>query len=205
VQVRHRTRDLDILTEVFMRGCYEPPAALPLAEPLRILDAGANIGLFGVYALDRWEVVALTSYEPDPANAALLAATAAPHQQWNLIPKAVSSSTRPIRFITGLYSESRAARAGETGVFVSTADLFVETRDVDLLKLDIEGGEWAILTDPRLRDLDARALVMEWHRVSSPEPDAERCAARLLRNAGYTNQHRFPGPTPSNGVLWAWR
>ena len=40
----------------------------------------------------------------------------------------------------------------------------------DFVKMDIEGGEWPILGDPRLRDLERLTLVMEYHRVGAPRP-----------------------------------
>ena len=39
---------------------------------------------------------------------------------------------------------------------------------VALLKIDIEGAEWAILEDPRLAALDAEAIVLEWHAMGCP-------------------------------------
>src|SRR5262245_39405422 len=77
VRLRHRTRYAAIVNEIFATGLYEPPAGLRLGAALRVVDAGANIGLFGLFAFERWEVRRLQSYEPDPGNAALLRANAA--------------------------------------------------------------------------------------------------------------------------------
>jgi hypothetical protein len=108
-------------------------------------------------------------------------------------------------FMAGQYSESREAAATETGVSVRVTDLFAEAKRVDLLKLDIEGGEWAILEDPRLSALDTEAIVMEWHERQCRDARPGGYAARLLSDAGFVHQHETPGPYDSNGLLWAWR
>jgi FkbM family methyltransferase len=206
VHLRRRSRDLDILAEIFTARSYEPPAeAAPLlAGPLRVADLGGNVGLFGVWALGRWTVTAIRSYEPDPANAALLAATAEPFPEWTVVRAAVGAAAGTLLFAGGMQSESRAALDGEDAIAVPVVDLFAQP-DADLLKIDIEGGEWPILADPRLARLSARVVVMEWHRLGCPDPDPAQAAGRLLARAGFVRQHRPPARFASNGTLWAWR
>jgi hypothetical protein len=56
--VRHGTRDVDIVAEVLGRQAYRMPAEVrqALGASLTVVDAGANIGLFGVYAIEEWPV-----------------------------------------------------------------------------------------------------------------------------------------------------
>jgi len=75
---------------------------------------------------------------------------------------------------------------------------------VDVMKMDIEGGEWAVLTDARLSDLGADALVLEWHARGCPEGDAHAATIRLLNAAGYSRLQEVESG-PDNGLLWAWR
>jgi FkbM family methyltransferase len=205
VLVRHRTRDLAILVEVFgAHRIYEPPEPVRalLESPLRVIDLGANIGLFSLWALDRWGVHDLVTFEPDPDNARLLDALAA-DCQWDRRTAAASNHNGTMRFRAGLYSESRAAHDGEPAITVPVADLFAES-PCDLLKIDIEGGEWPILADPRLEGF-ARVIVMEWHGAECPELDASATVHRLLQERGYTSCHDVPGDWERNGLLWAWR
>ncbi|MDQ4019688.1 MAG: hypothetical protein M3188_07645, partial [Actinomycetota bacterium] len=56
VTVRHGTADVLVLDSVFSQGEYElaAPVEATLAArrmPLRVVDLGANIGLFGAYIL----------------------------------------------------------------------------------------------------------------------------------------------------------
>ena len=217
--MRHRSRDVAILNEVFGGtggiNCYAPPpviaALLDRADPPRILDLGANIGLFGLYVLGRWPTANLTGFEPDPDNAALLERTVRANNlegRWHVHRLACSNRTGTVAFAGGLLSEARIAEPGETNTIdVPVVDLFGEDHDVDLLKMDIEGAEWAILTDPRMSELNACSIVLEWHSRGCPERDPHAAVIRLLQAAGYANTldvgdqlaHR------GNGVMWAWR
>jgi FkbM family methyltransferase len=216
--IRHRSRDVAILNEIFggtggING-YAPPsevaAALDESQSPRIMDLGANIGLFGLYVLGRWPTARITAFEPDPDNAALLERTIAANslqRQWHLRRSACSNCAGTMPFAAGLFSEARIADPGEAGtVEVQTVDLFAEDHDLDLLKIDIEGGEWPILTDPRLAELKARAVVLEWHARGCPVPDAHSAARDLLSAAGYAQLLDVGEPQGhTDGVIWAWR
>lgn len=206
IYIRHRTRDIAILGEIFGRRCpYEPPQEVKalLVGPMRVLDLGGNIGMFGAYVLRHLNVTNLRSYEPDPSNLTLLCATAMEHKDWQVIPKAASNTNGTIKFLAGQFSESRAAEAGENGVTVPVVDVFSES-PCDLMKIDIEGAEWPILADPRIAGA-ARVIVLEWHSRGCPDRDAHGTARRLLSDAGYCNQYDEPREHDFNGVLWAWR
>jgi FkbM family methyltransferase len=233
VHLRHASRDIEIFVEIFAPGrmSYEPPpevaAVLDARGPVRIADLGGNIGLFGLYALSRWPVASLRSYEPDPANAALLRATIAANRagaRWELEQVAVSAVDGKARFETGLLSESRlasgcharhgAADGGQAATIdVAVLDLFAQP-PADLLKIDIEGAEWAILGDPRLAEHPASAIVLEWHQRLCPGPKARHAARALLEVGGYEaiEQDRSTGDgaeregsTAANGLMWGLR
>jgi FkbM family methyltransferase len=228
--LRHQTRDVNILNEIFGgtagRHSYEPPAvvgAMLDANPApTVLDLGANIGLFGAYVLSRWPGASIRSFEPDPANLRLLTRVIAANElaeRWSVADVAVANQAAEMSFAAGLFADSHlmpveagasvarassAARNGDHTITVRTVDIFAQDHDVDLMKMDIEGGEWAILTDIRLADLRADVLVLEWHTSGCPEPDARSCAVRLLRAAGYSGLEEVESGQ-SDGLLWAWR
>jgi FkbM family methyltransferase len=211
IVVRHGSRDLEIVAEVLLApGEYEPPPAVAgrLAGPLSVLDLGANIGAFGVFACGRWTVKSMLSFEPDPANAAILRRTIALNHAehcWTARQEAVSNACGHLTFIPGHFAESRRAEPGETGIDVKTIDLFTLGYETDLLKIDIEGGEWSILSDPRMADLCARVIVMEWHWRFSPLQDPHRAAVDLITRAGWViNADRVDHLT-GTGLMWASR
>lgn len=210
--LRHRSRDVDLVEEIFGAvPAYEPPDAVAaqLRSPLRILDLGGNIGLFGAFALGRWDVQEMTSFEPDPANAAILQATIdANHvsDRWTMRRSAVSNAAGMMSFLPGQLADSRRTGPNESGIDVPTRDLFSLDHRVDLLKIDIEGSEWSILADPRLSDLRARVLVMEWHWRFAPVPEAHVAALTFLIGAGYEIHRDRVDPTRGHtGLIWASR
>jgi FkbM family methyltransferase len=211
VVVRHRSRDIDLAVEVLgARRPYEPPAPLArrLSGPVRILDLGGNIGLFGAFALGRFQVRELTSFEPDPANAAILARTIAINGRqavWRLQGAAVSNAGGRLRFLPTRGPESRLASLGEDAITVPAVDLFELDHGVDLLKIDIEGGEWTLLGDARLATLGAAVIVIEWHWRFAPGPDPHAAAVALLRAAGYAILADEPDPAAGIGLIWAAR
>jgi FkbM family methyltransferase len=227
--LRHRTRDVDVLNELFGgtggRLIYDPPAAVASmldANPApKVLDLGANIGLFGIYALSRWPAATIQSFEPDPTNLPLVSSAIAANRfegRWSVANVAVANQTAESSFTAGLFADSHlsfeadagagqpdsAADDGSHTITVRTVDIFAEDHDVDLMKMDIEGGEWAILSDRRLADLKADVLVFEWHTGGCPEPDPPSYAIRLLRAAGYTGLEDVVNGGEA-GTLWAWR
>jgi hypothetical protein len=191
VHVRHGTGDVVILTKVFTRGdelnSYQPPAEVAaaldrLAAP-RILDVGANIGIFGVFALGRWPGAHITAFEPEPSNRDVLCRT-------------VAANDAGDRWTVG----------EERTITVPTVDFFEQVGDgADLIKMDCEGGEWAIMADPRFPALRAQIIRLEWHSIHCPQPDARAEAIGLLRAGGFANIVDADHEHDRNGVLWAWR
>lgn len=216
--LRHRTGDVAILNKIFARdralSSYEPPsevaAVLDAASAPRILDVGANIGLFGLYALTRWPGAEITAFEPDPENFRVLSRTVAANDtenRWSAVCAAASNAPGELRFAPGHGAKAHIAGAGDDGTISVTAIDFFDQQGsgVDLVKMDIEGGEWEILSDPRFATLNARAIRLEWHVLKCPEPDARAAAIGLLRAAGFTRIVDGDREHERNGVLWAWR
>jgi FkbM family methyltransferase len=226
VLLRHRTRDIDIFNEIFGgtagRHSYDPPPAVRAlleARPQpRVLDIGANVGLFGAYVMSRWPRALIRSYEPDPTNMRVLKRTIAANgggPEWSASGVAVANAPGEPSFESGLFADSRlvlcrdgeqrASRAAAARtITVEAIDLFSEDHDVELLKMDIEGGEWPILGDERLAGLRAHAIVLEWHASGCPAPDARRHAIGRLASAGYRGLCEVDRGR-ENGLLWAWR
>lgn len=66
-------------------------------------------------------------------------------------------------------------------------------------------GEWPIITDPRLAELGARVVVMEWHQPGCPEPDSQALAVRSMQEAGYRVAGIVATHGGALGDLWAVR
>jgi FkbM family methyltransferase len=204
--LRHNTRDVDVLREIFVWGEYEMPEEVVARVSPRpiVLDVGANIGLFGLFIYGRYPDARVISVEPDRGNAALLERCISANRlgdRWTTVVACASTGPGVIRFRSGLFCDSHIDPDGDP---VPAVDLFDLADEIDLLKMDIEGGEWPIIDDPRWREVDAKAILLEWHSDASPHPDARAWLFSSLITAGFTVQPCL-GEAANCGRLWAWR
>ena len=214
VLIEHGSLDVHTFHELFHEQIYAPPpqvdgALAALGRPLRILDVGANIGLFGAWALGRWPDATIDAYEPDPRNAALHRRTIERNGRadaWRLHEAAAACDDGTLRFTTGRYVLGRPADADDPDAReVAKVDVLPRLVASDLVKIDAEGSEWAILADPRFRTTEARAIALEYHPDLCPSGDAREAAVGLLADAGFAVTD-VPTPAPPGyGSLWAWR
>jgi FkbM family methyltransferase len=214
VCVRHTTHDVMGLDEVFSQHLYALPppvsASLERDRPLVVVDLGANVGHFGAYVIGLFPDVRMTGFEPDNGNVRLLSRCIEANgreQSWTLVKACASTSDGSLRFVGSRGATSHVPAPGEehpSATTVTALDVFPYLEGVDFLKIDIEGGEWPILGDPRFASVPASAVVLEYHPHLCPGDDARGQAFLLLEKAGYTVapiSHRPDGI----GMLWGWR
>jgi FkbM family methyltransferase len=209
VFIRHNTEDPFVLGEIFYTGQYDVPEPVArllegVGRPPVVIDLGANIGLFGLWALDRFPGSQVTAFEPDASNAEvarLCIDASGLGGSWRLVEAAAAAHDGRVSFVSGEFSRSRIERDG--GHEVDAVDVFPYFEQADLAKIDIEGGEWEILDDRRFQELDLAALVLEFHPDQAPGPDPRAHALNALSAAGYETLvvTEFG---PGHGMLWAW-
>jgi FkbM family methyltransferase len=158
----------------------------------RVLDCGANIGLASLFFKRRYPAARITAYEADPALFAIASGNLAANGAGDveLVNAAVWTSAGRVTFrAEGTDSGMIDGLAGGVaGRAVDVASL--RLRDIlagdrlDLLKLDIEGAEDAVLADcePVLDRVDA--IVMDLHEFDPTVRQAPRVLDRLTR-AGF--------------------
>jgi FkbM family methyltransferase len=211
VLIRHRTPDVVTLGEVFHRPDYAFPPEVdallgPRGRELAVVDLGANIGLFGLWVLGERPAARILAFEPDPANAAVLRAVVDRNGftgRWEVEEAAAGASDGVVPFEPGLFSLSRVAEGGAGRV--PMVDVLPRLPGTDLVKMDIEGGEWAILSDPRFPSAAPSAMVLEYHPHLAPPGEAPRTAIeRRLRDCGY-RLHEIVHRPDGHGMLWACR
>jgi FkbM family methyltransferase len=211
VAIRHGAAAVWVLAEVFNRRCYEPSSEVEksLGEPTAIVDLGGNIGLFGLFAAARWPHARIAAFEPDRENAAIHELTINANgleRRWQLITAAASNRDGRVSFVSGLNAVSHIADSDsdERTTEVPVMDVLPRIAKADLLKMDIEGGEWPILGDPRFRESPPRAVVLEYHSHGCPGSNPRAEAERALEAAGMRVQSTTDN-RDGTGLLWAWR
>ena len=211
IAVRHGAAAVVILGEVFNRHVYRPSDEIEraLGEVRRVVDLGGNIGLFGLFATVRWPESEVVAFEPDPDNAAVHEMTITANDlssRWQLIRVAASNRDGQVAFSAGLNAMSHIAdtSSGDATIEVPAMDVLPQIADADLLKMDIEGGEWSILGDARFREAPPRAVVLEYHSHLCPGENPRAEAELALRAAGM-KVTSTAGSDDRQGMLWAWR
>lgn len=198
--LRPGTGDAAIWGEVNVRGVYESPWAIP--DGARVLDLGGHTGYFARWALERWPVSEVVSVEPDAANADVLARNLAAvgDDRWRLVRAAAATEDGRASFAGGRGAASGLATGGEDEV--RTVDALPLLAACDLAKIDIEGGEWGLLADPRFCDHAPAMMVLEYHSTDGVDEPAAR-ARRALTACGYEVRDGHGEELPGVGVLWA--
>jgi len=175
--------------DIFVQGALEFRAP---SESPRILDCGANVGLASLFFKRRYPAARITAYEADPALFAIaranLSANGSPDVE--VVNAAVWTSAGRVTFrAEGTDSGMIDGLAGAVdGAAMEVSSLrlrdILAAERIDLLKLDIEGAEDAVLADcePVLDRLGA--IVMDLHEFDPNVRQAPRVLERLTR-AGF--------------------
>ncbi len=175
--------------DIFVDGSldFQSSTAAP-----RILDCGANVGLASLYFKRRYPAARITAFEADPAIAALL--------EGNLRRNgAADVEVRRAAVWTGDGDVSFRAEGADAGAIdgvglsgrgavvrvaaVRLADVIAQ-EPVDLLKLDVEGAEAAVLADCELVLSGVRALILDLHEFDPARRQAP-VVLDCLRAAGF--------------------
>jgi len=165
--------DLGIFHEVWDHERYTAGLISTVAQGGTVVDIGAHIGLFSIFASRTLHARRIISVEPDPANFKLLSKNiSANHVEGaTLVMAAIADESGERRIYTNpsntgghsFYPRGASSRPVTT---VSLMELFKSLRvsECSLLKMDCEGAEMGVLEnspDELLRSLSA--ISLEYH------------------------------------------
>ena len=152
--IRINGYDYDVVDEIFARRCYD----VGLSDVKTILDLGANIGLAAAFFSRKYPGCVVACVEPVPKNLAVLhrniALNSLPVQ---MFPVAVGASNGRTEMELSLDPRQSTALQSDHTPPLSGEIISVEIRSVpslltelgwaklDLMKIDIEGGEKHVL------------------------------------------------------------
>lgn len=200
-----RASDWCAVEEVLLKREYE--FVLPLlsgtSKPL-VLDIGANMGSFAVFVLAEVPSASVFSVEPGSRTYEVLERNqrAVGGDRWTVRRLALAGRAGEARFQNfAVSSSSRLGDEGDELVPTATLDDIVHDAGggvVDLLKVDVEGGEADAFNGPVDRLQSVRNVVIELH------PD--RCdvsgVVAALRHR-YRNLYAIPGRASAKPLVLA--
>jgi FkbM family methyltransferase len=149
--VRPGTSDAATFDEVFVAREYD----LPLADfsPRQVLDLGANVGFASVLFSARWPEAKVLSVEPERENMILLKRNTAPYRNIEALHAAVWSRETEVA-VANPAGDANAFRMTENAAPESatipafTVNQLLDRlggKEIDLVKMDVEGAEREIL------------------------------------------------------------
>jgi FkbM family methyltransferase len=149
IYVRPGTEDLATVINNVIREEYGQGQSFFTEAPRFMIDAGAFIGDTAAYFLSRFPKLNIVALEPNLENFSLARKNLAPYgNRVELLHSALGASAGNVRF----RGQSTGGFVDQDGIPVSmtTVPLLLKSRPetpLDILKLDIEGEELAVLSD----------------------------------------------------------
>jgi FkbM family methyltransferase len=168
-----------------------------------IVDCGAHVGLASLFFARRFPQATIHAFEADPTIADVLAFNVASLKLSNVTTqaKAVWIDGGGITFERSSDDSGHVRAHGDAGApdivtvpSVRLRDLIAD-RDVSLLKLDVEGAEFALLQDCDGALGRVRKMLLEVHCFGQPDAHLGRLLTVLENNGfryGLSDLHQAP-------------
>lgn len=201
--------DLSTAYELYVDEIYRPAREAGLGDVRLVVDLGANVGFSVLYFARTFGRARILAFEPHPRNSSSLQRNVGLNgleSRVEIFQEAACCSPGLLR-LTDSENTSRVSQS-EGSIVVRGTDIFerLKSEQVDVLKMDIEGGEYALLSDRRFFDLAPRFLIMEWHGTHEGRLGSEWCEATLtLKGYRVTQGTSIECDGQFVGMLWAQR
>lgn len=198
--------------EIYIRNL---PEGVLKEEEMVVIDIGANIGYFSLFIFFRFPKARVYAFEPMPYNYALLEQSKKKYVGFKFFPanKAISDSNSAIELhaskLDGYTTMASIFNSpGNSHTIKVDAMTLVDAMNqndlerIDLLKLDCEGAEYAILYNLSKDDLEKiSAMCIETHMGKNPDENT-------LSLKTYLERHQFKTvclDEEKTGYIWAWK
>jgi FkbM family methyltransferase len=166
-----KTGDVWVLPEILPIEEQYLPRDLPVVpQPMNLIDCGAYVGEIIEYArnLD-FEVNSIFAFEPDPSNYLKLTQnlnTSGLAGTSLAIPMGVGDATALLRFSADGNLSAAISDVGDTFVQITSIDECIVSRDINYVKMDIEGAEQKALIGMKnmLINLRPNPAISAYHK-----------------------------------------
>jgi FkbM family methyltransferase len=186
-RMQEGSHDIRVLNEVWLDRIYEPFLDFAVRDGWTVLDLGAHKGSFAIRAALAGPATRVLAVEPAPENLQYLNANIALNHLSNVVVHANAVSTEPGEALlyvggergSGTNSLFKEQVEGHEAISVSVPTIRAEELleraggEVDLMKMDVEGAEHAVLhaiSPDALRRI--RRIVLEYHGVAGLDAQA---------------------------------
>jgi FkbM family methyltransferase len=182
------SHDYQTACEIFFDRIYD--CDLDPDSVRRIVDLGGNVGYSCLFWCEKYPNASVLTFEPHPTHCQLL--------EWHMNKNGYANRVKLVAAAAGVLAGVANFSDEDDGsaivqdmpagsMKVQVVDVFQAVPDapIDILKIDIEGSEYAILADPRFEALAARTerVLLEWH--ARGEQGEALCRDRLA-SLGFT-------------------
>ena len=186
-RVRVNSSDILLIWEIWKSRAYEDTRC-PINPQDTVVDIGAHIGVFSVWAAQKANLGIVYAYEASQANFKLLKENKGLNHSQNLQVKNLAIFDKPGKFdfylpggngaLGSLFQDQHGVK--ETVTAITLEKLFDDhgLDHVDYLKLDVEGAEYPILLNCPAEILSRiKHLILEYHELEGApwrQQDLER-------------------------------
>ncbi len=179
-----------------------------------VIDIGAHIGLFSLYAYTELITPHIYAYEPDPNNFKMLKKNIAVNNLSNAIKPfnvAVGNDGTARFFSSDISSMSATQEVRNLGMHdgtgkfidirsISITKILNKFKHIDILKMDCEGSEWKIIKDMSTKRLNISYICMEYHEFAGKK---RKHIEEILAKKGYKIHTRDKDTGKGGGILIA--
>lgn len=205
--------------ESFFDGVYFqgfPQEKVPADGDLKVIDIGANVGYFSLFIFSRYPKANVYSYEPMPFNYSQLKSYQDHYTEfsWQTEQKAVADHRDGITLFSstleGFSTMASVFTADQKGEKIEVETLTLEDvfskyaiKELDLIKLDCEGSEYAILYNSPAALLEKITLMSIETHPGTKEGENHDAMISFLKKKGL--QLKEQRNEDGTGYIWAWR
>lgn len=173
--------DVRFIDEIFYQKCYTPDHGFVIKENYTVVDLGANIGVFTLFAASHASKGRIYSVEADKKEFKRLNENVANNDLKNIltINAAISDTVGEVNFSNGRITDKKKRRGKKyyfegkiKSITINELLKRYEIKKIDFLKMDIEGTEYNIFNNKDWLD-NVNMIAMELHKAPSGHHENE--------------------------------
>ncbi len=168
--IRPGTTDLNVFRQIFVNKEYD----IDIDYPELIVDAGAHIGLASAYFANKYPESKIISIEPEESNFKLLEKNVEKYSNVYPIKAGLWSHESNLTIKNkeskkwGFNVEEGRGEAGIDSISVGSILEMTDKKQIDVLKLDIEGAEREVFEKSSSWIGDVKTIIVELHERYAP-------------------------------------